>query len=146
MPSLHTQTLKQKTAWVTLQDRQDYSATRTSAALLPVRVSTATHTHTVSLKHCKYWMYGRTITRTRTLHTPSLISTLLEGASIFSFPPLFSPHLSLFPSPSLCHTCSPLAAVWTPGVKRLPTPPLFSGSDPLSPLRPTAQRASACVC
>lgn len=44
---------------------------------------------------------------------------------------LLSPHLSLLSSPlPLRHTCSPLAAVWTPGVNRPPPPftlpPLFS--------------------
>lgn len=150
LASLHTQTLKQKTAWVTLQDRREYWATQTSAALLPVRVSTATHTHTVSLKHCMHWMYGHTY---RLHHLwfqpywkehPSL--SCLPQLFYSFFPLLSSPHLSLFSSPSLRHTCSPLAAVWTPGVKSLPTPPLFSGSGPLSPLRPTTQHASACVC
>lgn len=37
----------------------------------------------------------RTHTLTHTLHTPALISTLLEGAYIFCFPPFFSPHLAL---------------------------------------------------
>lgn len=44
--------------WVTLQDRPDYWATQTSAAPLPVRASTATHTHMVSLKHHLNCMWG----------------------------------------------------------------------------------------
>lgn len=48
------------------------------------------HTHGQS-----HTLHLRTHTLTHTLHTPALISTLLEGASIFCFPPFFSPHLAL---------------------------------------------------
>lgn len=82
-------------------------------------VHTDTHTHKSYIHHLWFQPYWK------------------EHPSFFSFP-LLSSSFSLS-SPTLCHTCSPLAAVWTPGVKRLHTPPLFSGSGPLSPLRPTTQ-------
>uniref|UniRef100_A0A8C4FA00 Eyes absent homolog n=1 Tax=Dicentrarchus labrax TaxID=13489 RepID=A0A8C4FA00_DICLA len=72
------------------------------------------------------YSYSHTHGESETLHVPDV-------SSIFSFPLLSSPHLSFFSSPFLCHTCSPLAAVWTPGVKVLPTPPLFSGSGEYHP-------------
>uniref|UniRef100_A0AAQ4RAR3 Eyes absent homolog n=1 Tax=Gasterosteus aculeatus aculeatus TaxID=481459 RepID=A0AAQ4RAR3_GASAC len=86
--------------------------------------------------------HGEPETRThaQTFQTPS--SILVLPSSTLSLLSSSSSSFSIF----LCHTCSPLAAVWTPGVKSLPAPPLFPGSGPLSPLRPTTQHASAGVC
>lgn len=95
---------------------------------------------------------------------PESLQLLAHTRSVASFPPPTLPpaplslSLSSPPTPTpppLCHTCSPLAAVWTPGVNRLPpfalSPPVFfffnpppllfpsslspSGSEPLLPTR-----------
>lgn len=63
----------------------------------------------------------------------------VTGWSVCRFLSLFWSLLCL-----LHHTCSPLAMVWALGVKSLPTPPLFSGSGPLSLFKTTTQHAYAC--
>ncbi len=95
-------------AWVTLQDRLDYSATRTSAALLPVRVSTATHTLTVSLSHCALDAWIHYYTQAHKPYIPHLWFQLYwkEPTSLlFLSSPLLSSSLSLFLS-SLPHLFS----------------------------------------
>lgn len=132
-------------AWVTLQDRRDYWATQTLAAVLPVRVSTATHTHTVSLKHGVDRRYGHTVTHTgtQTLYCiyhfwfqpywkehPFLCCLPQLFSSFFSCLSLLSSSFCLFLSFSLPHLFSISCGLdsWR---QKSPHPSSFLGVRPL---------------